>query len=405
MELPSTRILLITICGLIVGRAILVRLQDYASQRLRQITPPMRMIDEIFINTYIEDEARNRTRNQLLMDEQNCQFRPTLFRDKEIWPLGEMIVGESLYVGEESTLFYIHNQEEILIKYQVDCEEIRMNWLHPLMRDFWYGKIAFEAGIGPEPLFLSSPVGFRTGTDKLGSMKLSREGQAECVEKGGAVRFMISGRLEGAQNLGQYVRKFPNSVVPFSLAMELGIKLIEKIENLNQVAQIVHGDIHPGNIMVDDAGRVWLIDYGRARANKPARSSRPIYDSHFWNHQAFTHWQIRGYEWAARDDVFNALRSLAWVMNDSSYDELEKDLRESFDLIPWREREYIFALPGASDAVENLPVSDEKKEQIRRSLQRILDSVRSLDHVDDVPDYDLIVKELENCFQLSQSLS
>jgi hypothetical protein len=108
--------------------------------------------------------------------------------------------------------------------------------------------------------------------------------------------------------------------------------------------------------------------------------------------------------------VFNALRTIAWSMHDGSYNTYEQRLsypRGSDRLIQWRQSGFIFTIPSEEeDLIERLPIiSTEQKTAIRESLQRILDSVRSLTDVDDVPNYDLIIEELQNCFRLAPRYS
>jgi tRNA A-37 threonylcarbamoyl transferase component Bud32 len=58
---------------------------------------------------------------------------------------------------------------------------------------------------------------------------------------------------------------------------QLAVKLLDAYSRLHERG-IVHGDIHTGNILVDDTGRILLLDFGRARtvgngvANDPNRA-------------------------------------------------------------------------------------------------------------------------------------
>jgi hypothetical protein len=358
----------------------------------------------------LDTDSEELYRTQLVQDTSNLEFTPDLTTDTETWPNGTVALGPSIYYGEESAIYMTQDNTRLLIKYQTDCDELATRSLHPLLRDFWYGRSAARAGVSPEPMFLSPPTLMRRDLFKVRGMKSTATEKDRCIERRGSVRFMVMERRSHAMNLYRFGQRFIGNALPFSIAMQAGITLIEKLRDLHQVARVVHGDIHAGNIMVEVSGervdRMWIIDYGRARANIPARSKTPVNSRGHWTHAVLSHWQILGYEWSARDDVFNALRTIAWVMHDESYNTFERRLsfpRGTDRLIEWRQSGFIFTIPSEEeDLIDRLPlISISQKTAIRDSLQRILDSVRSLTDVDDIPDYDLIIAELINCFRLA----
>jgi len=410
MDLSNISFLFLIVITLTVGGILFTGVRTLSDEQSLENAPRMREYTEEFMTRFLQGDVLNRTRAQLIADLRNRRFLPSLHSKTERWPFGLIVLGSVMYSGKDSVLFEVATDDILLVKYQADCDAVRMNTIHPLMTDYWYGKAAFDAGVSPRPLFLSPPILFRENSGKLGTIKLGRRRQEQCASEGGAVRFMILTRVINSETLCDYFSTKALGKPRFLLAMGVGVVLIKKLRILHQVAQVVHGDIHMKNILIESylkkPVRVWVIDYGRARSNSPAISKDPIYSSQGWYHPSLTHWQMRGFQWAARDDVYNALRTLAWVMNDHSYNDFEKELTtiDRTSLVPWRESMFIFSVPNGYDPIAILPISDDRKRLIKRSLNHILISVRSLNDVDDIPDYDFIISELQNCFRLANGM-
>ena len=370
---------------------------------------PIRWFSDVIIEG-LDVDAQDRYRQQLAADVASPSFAPDLNIDVEFWPNGTLSLGPVVYAGHESTIFSEASDPNILIKYQTDCDEVISNAAHPLLRDYWYGQAAYRIGVAPQPLFISPPTLLVKDAYKVRNMKSSDSEKEACISRFGSVRFMVMERRVAAISLFRFTRSvYDGGKLPFSVAMQTGIRLIEILRDLHQGARVVHGDVYANNLLVEGRGdviqKILLIDYGRARANIPARSKTAVNKRGHWSDPARSHWQIMGYEWSARDDVYNALRTVAVLMNDHDYNIHELRLKEIHwpdALIAWRKSGFIFATPGRNDVIDRLPmISTANKKVIRNSLQKILDSVRSLVDVDDVPDYDFIIEEFRKCFRLA----
>jgi ubiquinone biosynthesis protein len=67
--------------------------------------------------------------------------------------------------------------------------------------------------------------------------------------------------VEGAVNISRAVQHF-RPADPLAYRRELARKFLFTILSQLFVYQELHGDLHPGNVMVDRAGRLHLIDWG-----------------------------------------------------------------------------------------------------------------------------------------------
>ncbi len=356
---------------------------------------------------FSDNQQPNRTIQQLKEDQANIAFVPSSTGDVENWPFGQLVLGKLIYRGYESSVYRVANHQGLLIKYQADCEESTIE-LHPLIAEWWNGKEAFEAGVSPELLFLSPPIPFTSSLSFERRFVIPKKHLDSCLANSATLRFLVMKEIEGAKDLFAYAALFPGYVVPFNYAMTIGKLVVEKFKVLHTI--LVHGDVHPGNILVSLNGteieRVWIIDFGRSRPNEPA-DPKPIVQPFHYFHPALSPWQILGYEWAARDDVYNFIRALALVMNGPPYAHHESRLMKGgrANVMGWKQYGYIFTIPirlgemmSSRTPFEFLP--RERRVTARNALWRIVSKVRSLEQVNAIPPYDEIQNEFEICEQL-----
>ena len=398
-----------------------IGLGTLAISRFISVEPPTtttvapRNLSSRAIPNIAEDSKRSimELRNQQDLDDlENSLFAPNLTNHFNVsWPGGILSFDEVAYQSYESVIFTVKESENFLVKFQANCDELAIP-VHPSVREFWFGSEAFSAGVGPQILFISPPVGL-VHSDITANFEIPSDKFDMCVESGGTVRFLVVKRLSDMVNLYMLELNYPLLMVPFEFAMTVAINLIQELRRLHLNAMIVHGDIHPGNILVDDRGNVQIVDYERARRNTEALDEHPSAGGSPWYHEAFSPWQIVGHRWSMRDDVFNALRTIAIMLNTDQYRVFESELaRNPSELIAWKRAGFIFSVPTdnlrrrkppkSRDPIESLGIPDSRKLQIRKSLGQVLDSVRSLVSVNEVPHYDSIIREFEHCRVLSR---
>ena len=380
--------------------------------KLPSPTPPSVFVSrwKPIIPSSLSEDFRRRLGAQDIEDIIHATTAPDLNQTSFMWPGHEdLLINAVIHRGHESALFRIEDSETVLVKFQADCDEIGHS-INPLLNDYWFGKEAAAAGIGPDVFFLSAPSPM-SDTLITKYFTMSPELRQDCVRQGGSVRYMVLALIPDAIDLRFVRERYPVHMLPFAKGMELGIKLIEEIRRLHLTARIVHGDIHPGNMLLDNRGNIKIIDYGRARFNQRELTNKPVQKYGRWYHQGFSPWQIEGYEWSMRDDIYNAIRSIALMINGDQYYRYEETLARNWTLMNWKKFEFIFSLPISElnrhnpwlvfDPISSLKVSESRKAEIREALERVLDSVRSLRDINQVPYYDNIIRDLALCRTLA----
>ena len=289
---------------------------------------------------YVEPVTGNLTRwesfmlaTQELEDEQNDIHTPTVEGLDgpllEYTSVGMLELGEIIHTGHESVIYKTINRPELLVKYQVNCDEIRdgAKPIHPLVYDYWMMREASMFEIAPEPIFLSPAAllvdVYGPVVNRKFPFTMSSADFLECLANEGSVRYMVMRKSEGA-SLHDYRKQFRHHVVPIANASEITIRIIQALEQLHEDAGIVHGDIHVGNILIEQVDnstdiRVVLIDFGRARRVDRSLTNDRVNPVGKWMHQLCSPWQIDGREWARRDDIYKTIHLFSTIINPGEY--------------------------------------------------------------------------------------
>jgi hypothetical protein len=184
------------------------------------------------------------------------------------------------------------------------------------------------------------------------------------------------------------------------------IRAIERIHSQG----VIHGDVHWGNLVLMRRGEelgISLIDFGNAMfADEMERLPVMARVPGSYNHCLFSHWNLAGYRFAYRDDVFKALLVGAFLINGPKYSEfcvgLESDITT---MMLFKRDSFLFALPNR-DHIAELPIDSDTKRIVRQRLSNALVLARTPRHVDDLPNYGVIVDELSaavDALQAAQS--
>ena len=373
-----------------------------------------RMYD-IPILRYSDHHAKTLFIKQIPIDKESEEFAPNLEEGvmEEETRIGRILLRpRPMFRGHSSIIFYIRGRPDLLIKYQVSCKNYE---IHPSLREAWYMSKANERGLAPPILAVSPPALLCATKSGKCDFTMSQAYFDKCLASGGAVRYTIMGHVNGQTLFG--LRSNPGYAVGGALqlytATTIGEGLIRTLWGLHSELKIVHGDIHQGNVMLyEDPERgtvkyLTLLDFGRAFHQSHYISQYPIRPFGEWRSHMNTQWQIEGYAWAARDDLYKAIQVVAQIMNPYPYYEmeLEYESRGSRRLKEWKETANWF-VTDIFDPVDLLgdTISERNKSLIRISFERILNMVRSMPINGPLP-YAELVKELQLCTELSQPRS
>jgi serine/threonine protein kinase len=274
----------------------------------------------------------------------------------------------------------------LITKYQVDCFDTDKEGIHPLLKDYWFLRRIAELQVSPRPFYLSysSPLPFRQ-TLKSG-FRMSIKERTECFRSGGKVRFMVMEKV--GESLHAMSRRYANGKVPLVNVLSLGTKMMKIIRKLHDEGQVVHGDIHAGNICFSRTGNsLRLIDFGRANLVTSAEDGVPSLEREpfSWHDPLFSHWNIEGYRETRRDDVFKVFLVMAMLLNGKTYLPHLKDRLNDQQSYEFKRNGNIFEIPGSS--IEGWT------ECTASVLSEILAIVRATE-LDARPDYESILSKL-----------
>ena len=333
----------------------------------------------------------------------------------EYSPLGELEIGKLIYQGLESTIYTIIGFPDLLIKYQANCDEIRDSAeinepvLHPILTDYWYASEATRVGLAPDVVFVSPPAFLCREPVGRCAFLTTPEKYMRCFENWGTVRYMIMRKL-GGQDLFKYRSQFQQGIIPVKDALRVGAAILEMLKRLHLTAKIAHGDIHSRNIIAlheasEGNNGLVLVDFGRAFRLMQNQTNAKRYPRGRYRHFLYTHWQYEGFQVGARDDVMKAVQVVAQLMNPLSYMDYENFLTMTNPIASqsFKTSGFIFVRPpfqnhtNPYDPVALLAIPEESKDYLKNQLGWILQHVRNLTDVNQLPNYDELITVFEVC--------
>ena len=229
----------------------------------------------------------------------------------KIIKLGTLISRKS-----DAMIFRAADSSPLVIKYQCNCYEPE-NPVYDLYRDYWLQKEVNGRGISPPVYFLSPPAKFPPYiTPKIEFNFMNDRRRAECAaSSSGEIRYMVMGLIH--KSVADLMKESGSNVVT---GLQVAISLIPKLKILHVEKRIIHGDVHPGNVVVLSADRpddFGLIDYGKSKffseiptstSQGPPMEYQPFCSPATWADA----------ESSFREDVSTALLTAATLINGDS---------------------------------------------------------------------------------------
>lgn len=149
-------------------------------------------------------------------------------------------------------------------------------------------------------------------------LNLSAADYAVCVEKNSRVRYVVMDRV--GISVFDYQRRYIGGRVPFSVAIHIGIEMMNALQLIHDQGGIQHNDCHYGNFVLDQHLRVKLIDFGRASYVENIPEGDEINPNAYgFNNPLLTPWEMEGLRPTRRDDVYRAIFAVAGMMNGSEF--------------------------------------------------------------------------------------
>ena len=366
-------------------------------------------------------EVQKLRRTQQLWDSAHTESIPYLLYDGEVLgDLGRITLGTRFIQKEDVLLFYIKNDHSRVIKYQSNCYTLD-EYLLDLERDYWFQELIAGRGIGPRVHFMSPPVKLPGFKSMKTEFELGWRDYMDCVDNQRSyMRYMVMDRipaslydLMSSKNEPTGVPRYPP--VKFEMSLNLAISVISKLEDMHNlhvnlgdglaVTGIVHGDVHPGNIVQlseNDYTNFGLLDFGKALFSTEIRAES---DMGTWDPHCFlSHYNMKGAGFSYRDDVYKTLLGASFLMTGTiGYDyckELAKHSREA--IINFHSSHFLFDVTGSGNVFRRaMPGgSDDQRTRIADHLREALRLVREVDNVDDKPPYTDIIRELDSALKI-----
>ena len=245
--------------------------------------------------------------------------------------IGAVLVGKRITSTHSSSVFNVEGRDDLVIKYLSDCND------YPLVSDSNDGRMAAAVGVGPIVYFISpptplagycgrttthTPVCGAPGTDgyaklQFGMFETSHSIQVSARNAGvkckaeGNVRYMIMERVESCSPGGYQEGRMSNEG-----AIQYGIDVIKLIRNLHEEAGILHGEVRPRKVCKRISTPHDLVLIGSRLAGRVSEETDiPLRDSLTQVHPDLTPWELEGFKSARRDDIYNTLYMVAFLLS------------------------------------------------------------------------------------------
>ena len=313
-------------------------------------------------------------------------------------------IGELLVTTATAAIFAVRDDATRVVKYFHNCFDLEL--VHPLLRGYVFLKSLEGLHVTPRVHYLSPPVRFPPWITSKPSCRINSAARAECAAHPGVqIRFMVMDRVWTSLDNRVLSRYWVGRRSLVNESIQMVASLIEAIERIHDQG-VVHGDIHWGNVVLVKRGEqqsIALIDFGNAMfvdemvaLPEMARAPRSL------NHCLLSHWNIEGFRFSYRDDVYKALLLLAFLINGSPFEHFCLSLEANVEDMLWFKREaFLSAMPtGHEDRITGLSVHRDIKQKLRVRLNNALQMARNVEALDDRPNYSFIVTELQGAARL-----
>jgi hypothetical protein len=338
------------------------------------------------------------------------RFAPLLYNNYEEYPeregsVGVVLLDRRISSTRTSAVFTAMGNPNWVLKYQTDCD--KGTPIHPILRDYYFLQKLGDTSLVPKVYYISPPTPMIETVTPKTSFAMTRAERTECVsKKNRAVRFMIMEHIHEDMYALMKRKGAPN----LKAALQIMGNLVRGLWEMHSRG-IVHGDIHPGNIGFvlnkdsKEEGRLVFFDFGSAfhieeKVGKPDKDG----ESMSYIHCLYSHWNLEGFRFGFRDDVFKAMMVGAFLMNGPGWMDycvaLEK---KPIEMLEFKRDSFLFEYPKGPKLAAKIPgfrSNSKKFKALKQLLTNVLALAREPHDVNDHPNYAEICTHIDAAIAL-----
>ncbi len=191
--------------------------------------------------------------------------------------------------------------------------------------DFWFLNHLKHTEVVPRVYDMSQPLDTATIDIRLLSSPTAKIIVRQCSDTKlvPQVRYTVMERVKG-KPIDMIYGSHEDSKLPIAVAALYGIEIVTALRTIHEM-NVIHGDIHPSNVMIDVNGKAKLIDFERAKLLSPSdlryMAKKNLCGQTFSTrmhrlriHQWSTPWEAQRCVSSFRDDMYRALYVIASMM-------------------------------------------------------------------------------------------
>ena len=356
----------------------------------------------VFMNTALRHalgpELANHVSNLYWDEFDRNEFGPLIHYDREMLENGRVVrIDRKISVHLYSSIFQLTNGQ--IIKYQVNCENMKDPLdIHPLVRDFIFLKAVEDLKVSPQAHFLSLGIKFENVDSPKVNFSMDPQERDICAKDARSIlRFMVMEKalisfdtlLKGSETRSEKIS--------LASVVSLIAGAVSALSELHIKKNIIHGDVHYGNLVLLNAERkVGLIDFGSASYLSELQLTQDMSREPFsYNHCYLSHWNLEGYRFSFRDDIYKAIFAGAMMLNGSPFVRFCRTT-DIHTLYEFKANGFFFNLPNHPDMISQVPnIRPEQVGEIRAHLNQVLLQIRSVNTLDAMPPYREILAQLD----------
>lgn len=348
----------------------------------------------------------HRAFSRLRADSSLSMYTPRLFEDHERAVYNGLVrffaVGREKSRGKASVSLGVPDSRKLEVKYGHNCFDLSL--LSPLVREYWMLKDLEKYGFSPKAYFLSPPVKFPLQVSIKTNFRLSTEDRLRCAnDPHGHIRYLLK-ETRGSPLADEMFEISGNA--RFDAGILVTAQLIRVIEAIHSKG-VIHGNIHAGNLYFRGKdGELGISGFDGALFLSEAKAMPDLIRSPLERSDCVSSlYELQGYRPSYRDDIFMAVLLGATIMGGKEFADFCVSLEAHPDhMLIWKQQDFMFNYYGGPDRVESLVgVSFEAKKEIGFHLENILHSIRSMTHINQLPDYEAILSDLGAIIALRQA--